>query len=188
MLPIRAALPGDICLLLQPDETKITDFNQRQASLMQKYGGHPHPVLHFTIQRFEMDQNDIPGFIKSIEKAVHQIKPFVVFGKSLKLYYHKFWDMNLLRWIVNPSPTLDSVLILMENLIHKHYGTVHFPMDKGWQPSLVTILENPNENFPKDGIELNQPEKIFLCNKLVVSEIVSPGKFKIHGTFELGKN
>ncbi|MAT41976.1 MAG: hypothetical protein CL609_06515 [Anaerolineaceae bacterium] len=188
MLSNRAALPGDICLLLQPDEQQIDIFTQRQKALIQKYGGHSHQNLHFTIQRFDMDGKHITEFIEALGQITAQIQPFYIFGTSLKLSYHQFWKTNLLRWTVQKSTKLISLLTKMENTIKIFDGTVHFPLKDGWLPSLITVVENPNGNFPKDGILLNPPEKIFLSKKLIVSEIIDTGIFKIHGSFELGKS
>jgi hypothetical protein len=97
MLSNRAALPGDICLLLQPDEKQIEGFKQRQKALIQKYGGRAHHNLHFTIQRFDIDSIHIAEFIDTLGVITAQIQPFYIVGTSLKLSYQQFWKTNLLR-------------------------------------------------------------------------------------------
>ena len=117
MLPApRAAVPGDVCLLLEPAEDETARLGELQTYLQSLFGGRAHEHLHLTCQRFELrEQQLLPDVIQHLSTNLAAIQPFPISASSLVAMEHRSWQLRLLRWQIQVSSAVRRFARLVED-------------------------------------------------------------------------
>ncbi len=188
MLPApRAAVPGDVCLLLEPAEDETARLGELQTYLQSLFGGRAHEHVHLTCQRFELrEQQLLPDVIQHLSTNLAAIQPFPIIASSLVAMEHRFWQLRLLRWQIQVSSDVRRFARLVEDGLEAAGATPHFSFASGWVPTLVTALEAiPKVDLDRCPSELAFPQYLFTGQRVVLSEIVGQRQFKLLETIQL---
>lgn len=182
----RPAKPGDICILLLPDLNEVPSLRLKQKDLISKYGGKAHETIHLTAQRFDMDKKSLPEFIYALHQGFDSYPAFSIYAKGLVQIFHPYWNTCLIRWQIQQNEELIKFGEVLESLILLNKSVPHYRAAVGWQPSMVTAVENTRKVGEGKTLEkFDQPKYLFFCKRIVVSEILGLNQFNIIDEFEM---
>lgn len=183
----RVAEPGDICILLEPTEDEIADVRELQLSLQSLFGGHPHERVHLTCQRFELpDPARLTDVIHRLRSSLLPVQPIPIVAISFVQMESRFWGSRLLRWLIQGSSDLQRFGRLVEASLVTTGAFPHFRYTSGWEPTLVTALEEIPGLNPSDILDnIVFPQFLFTARQAVLSRIVGRRQFEILDTIQL---
>jgi len=183
----RTAKPGDICVLLEPSEDEIAELRQRQMSLQALFGGRPHERVHLTCQRFSLpDERLLPDVIRHLGSQLVAVQPFPIVAVSLVQLTHSFWQSRLLRWRIQGTSDLRRFGAIVEGVLATMGIKSHFSYASGWEPTLVTALEEISElNLDRYLGDIPFPHHLFVARQVVLSRIKGRKEFEILETVQL---
>ncbi|RMH68382.1 MAG: hypothetical protein D6675_16220 [Gemmatimonadetes bacterium] len=183
--PVRTAIPGDICVLLEPDEVELELVRTKQKSLQAIFGGHFHSRVHLTCQRFALPDDQLQSeLIHHLRERLMTYPPFTLTAVSLISFYAEFWQSYLLRWKIRTTEPLHRFRLTVEEALHKIDITPHYPSN--WNPTLVTALEEISILKTERYLAaMNFPYQLFRVRQVVLSKINGVNNFEILETIPL---
>jgi len=183
---IPPAIPGHICVLLEPDAVEIPGLRELQTSLQTHFGGKFHQRIHFTCQRFVIDKKTSLGtLIERLENDLAWIRPFPVTAESLVMLEPPFWQMRMLRWVVSAPEELWNLGCAMNRALVET-GAKPFYLGEDWKPTTITALEDIPDKDVSGYLETAPfPLYLFTVRNVILSEIVGRGQFEILKTVRL---
>lgn len=183
-MPIPAAQPGDICVIVEPSIRDLPRLRRLQQGLQQRYGGRPQGRIHFTCQRFTPPQNGgLKRLIAELHRQLNPLAPFAVTANSIEWAEHPFFLCNVLRWELNVSSELTRFAHLLEEALLRAGASLHYPRGDGWQPHVTGLERMPNG--PVVPAAASAFQYLYTADRVVLSQ-VQPGKrFAILETIQL---
>ncbi|MCB0106942.1 MAG: hypothetical protein KDE53_13570 [Caldilineaceae bacterium] len=177
---LRPAQVGDICLLIEPDpQTNIAPLRSYQASLHTRFGGCPTRHVHLTCQRFcggkesRLDQS-----LSAIEQLSSLLMPLPLNAVALHTLPVPILQTTTLKWQIDVTSELLAFNEAVEDALRRADFIPQYA--PGFTSNLVTALQDIADDLQDDGLADPQlPYHLFDAQKVVVSQICGPGKFKI---------
>jgi len=184
----RPGQVGDICILLEPHPEQIMPLRLFQEKLSLQTGGKIHHTLHFTVQRFTLQSNEIEkNLFRNLQEVLTPIKPFPILTNNMVSYEHPYWHSRLLRWEILLTPTLIEFVKRIETGLVASGITPHFQSRYGFFPTMMTALENvPDMTLDSILDQYEFPLYLFTAHQVVISKILGLNEFEILGQFSLG--
>jgi hypothetical protein len=182
---IRPALPGDVCILLEPTRSEeIDQLRERQLALQSRFGGTPIKHVHLTCQRFaSQDEQQITDCVHSLKRALVPTEPIPLTALSLAAHYVQVRRMNVLKWRIEPMRQLRGFVAAIERTL---VTTGIEPLyASGFVSSLVTALREMPESGASLADQGGFPHHLFSGSKIVVSRICGADEFEILAHFRL---
>ena len=182
------AQPGDLFVLLLPDEDEAVALRARQEALRGRYGGQPHAPVHLTCQRFAApDAASIAALTGRVRLDLAGVKPCPVWAASLTAYRSPFWQTRLLRWSIAPSAEFLALLAAMRTLLDDVHLPAHYPWTRSpSSPAHVTALEGIDEReITAAELAEGLPHRLFVGRRVVLSRLLSGRSFDQIASFGL---
>ena len=177
----RIARAGDVCVLLEPAEAEIVALRQRQMDLQARFGGRPHERVHLTCQRFELSRGGLlSGVVRHLRRELVAVRPFPVVAVALVQLYHPFWRSRLLRWRIQSSEDVRRLGGAVDRALGAADVAPHFAFASGWEPVLLTALEDvPELDLDRAIGDSEFPHYLFTVRQVVLSRIRGHRQFEI---------
>jgi len=170
---IRSAQPGDIFILLLPEEKTQPVAFPWQRRLQAQYGGQCTQPLHVSLQRFTCaDPSYLTAFKNTLQAAISRVKPLSLEGIALQPLFSNFRQNYILKCRLQQNEAINSLAAMISQQLQQHNLTPDFP----WCPELVTVLEDIDRTAT-DEILLHSPETLFVGSTLLLSRVVARNEY-----------
>ncbi len=195
---LRATLPGDICILLEPtDRLELLSLQTRMAQLQTLYGGQPVSLVHLTCQRFHIPENHpnlqngsaanvLTNLVEILGNHLAQVAPFPISALSLVPIHVPFEERNVLKWCISISNELRQLQSrLQDSLRLAQLPSLYRPW---FIPTLISALKSIPDlnNVPADSSKaLVFPQHLFTARQIQLSHIYSVDQYEILATLRL---
>lgn len=172
----RAAAPGDIFVLLMPDDnTGATPA--WQCALQEQYGGRITAPLHVTLQRFTCsDLKKVEMLQERLQPAIATFLPISVMGSDMTPLYSNFRHNHILKCRLQRNDSLQALTEEVANQLRALALTAHYP--SSWSGELVTVLEGIEPPPTDFVIPLSAPTQFFVGTQLLISRVVGPDHYE----------
>ena len=176
---IKPARPGDICILLEPnDAAEVNALRQRQLELQQHYGGQVMEPVHVTCQRFVLaNPEQYPALVAQLSSLAASYQHFEVSAQGLVPLYSNYRQVHILKWEILREARLVSFSAQLERILEITGITSLYP--PGWVSTLVTALEDISALALGEPCLFEEPYKLFTPRILTLSKIHGPSEFEI---------
>lgn len=176
---VSTAQPGDICVLLMPDQPDLAVIRRRQEELVAAYGGWLVPEVHITCQRFRIDQQtSLDEYLLRLRTYLGRQSGFPVFASRLVQYEAAFWQTHVLRWEVQPTEEFNRFIRLLDEAIRETDLEPDYPHDVPFTCSAVDLtapvkwIEQPDQAFPLP---------LFQARRAIFSRVLGFNDFEMLG-------
>lgn len=168
---VDAAQPGDICALLIPGYSEAASTKVRLEKLQLRFGGSIASPLHLTCQRFRAEPEELERLKPRLIYLASKTPMIALEAKSLEPFYSSFHEQELLKCRIESSKALQDFVTAFNHELEDRGIRPHFP----WVSELVTLLENIKVSRLR--VE-NMSETLFYAQRLVLTQIKAPGRYK----------
>ncbi len=166
---VRAAQPGDLFILLTPDEQTQATAPSWQKEWQARYGGRCTQPLHVSIQRFACaEPAQLAAFMDALQVATLSTKPIALTGIALQPLRSRFRQHTILKCRLQPNRALHALADLMRGQLTQHRLIPDFP----WYPDLVTVLEDI-DTMPEGETRLRAPQPRLIGSQLLLSRVIA---------------
>lgn len=178
-LPLRAAQPGDICILLEPnDPDEIAALQQHQLALQHRYGGRVMNPVHVTSQRFTITHpQQIQALLDQLAGLAAQWQPFQISANGLLPLNSEYHQARIIKWKIAPPDALVRFSAHLERVLAAIGGDSLYP--PGWVSDLVTALTGIDPAASPEEHDLHLTQPLFTPNILALSRINGPTEFEV---------
>jgi hypothetical protein len=171
---------GDICALLVPNYDQGGAIRAQLETLRAQFGGVDAAPLHVLCQRFRADKVQLEKLKPHLKTFAQTTGSIQVAGSTLEPFYSTFRALELLKCRLSTSDSLEKFVVALNALLQEQGSTPLNPMTPEW----VTLLENIHvgrlQAHP-------YPQHLFTGQRLLLSELRAPGRFKALYSFALGE-
>jgi hypothetical protein len=179
MARISNAQPGDICVLLMPDQTELADIRRRQEELVSTYGGWLVPEVHITCQRFRIDkQRSLDEYLLRLRTFLGRQPSFPVYSCRLVQFEAAFWQTFVLRWEVELTDEFKRFIELLDAAIRDTDLVPDYPHDVPFTCSAVDLTEPLNTDIASSQAF---PQKLFQVRRAIFSRVLGFNDFEMLG-------
>lgn len=179
MVTVRAAQPGDICVLLMPDVEDLPTIRREQESLVAAFGGWKSPEVHVTCQRFE------PSSARSVEEVLLRLRAglgrmsqFPIQASRLIQFEAPFWQTYVLRWEVQLTPAFTQFVQNLDTALVDAGITPHYPHDTPFTCSAVDLVKPVQLELAPP---VRYPITLFQARRVVFSRVLGLNDFETIG-------
>jgi hypothetical protein len=173
---------GDICALLVPNYDQGGVIRAKLESLREQFefGGVDVSPLHLLCQRFRADKSQLEHLKPKLREFVQTTEAIQVTGTDIEPFYSTFRSLELLKCRITPSEQIEKFVAALNTLLE---GQQIAPLNLG-APEWVTLLEDIHV-----GRLQTHPyaHPLFVGQRLLISELRAPGRFKALYSFPLAK-
>ena len=168
---LRPAKPGDLCLLVAPDDDGLSSLRQRQFYLQRLFGGQPYEFVHLTCQRFVAPDESLPELQQQLRAQLPSVAPFSIIATSLVNWKSVYTQAQELRWGIALSRDVRNFASVIENILHAS-GAMPLYVS-GWHPTLVTALVGIDyiSRDPNIIADVSFPFSLFSARRVLISRI-----------------
>jgi hypothetical protein len=168
------ARPGDLFVLLLPDEGEVGVVRARQEALRERYGGRPHEPVHLTCQRFALpDGDDLAAVVGRLRRDLAGLRPCPIQAEALVAYRSPFWKTRLLRWSIAPTAELLALKETLQTVLADLRLESHYPwLREASAVAHVTALEGIDEReLAAAELAEGLPRRLYVGRRVVVSRL-----------------
>jgi hypothetical protein len=177
---VRAAQPGDVCILLVPSRPPSADVQDLLEGLRRDYGGRIVAPLHVTVDRVAaVDAVDI---VSAIRECVPRLRMAAVRGEGLFVLRSAYRGTNVLKLDVGRDSALDHDVDELRLALRKAGLAPMYGDDRSMS---VTALERIERPGAPDTAMAALPLDLFVGDTLLISRIRSVGSYEILDTASL---
>jgi hypothetical protein len=171
---------GDICALLVPNYDQGGVIRAQLESLRGQFGGVDAAPLHVVCQRFRADKAQLENLKPKLKELVQTTKAIQVTGSDIEPFYSTFRSLELLKCRLTASENLEKFVVALNTLLQEQDIA---PLNLA-NPEWVTLLENIHV-----GRLQTHPyaQPLFVGQRLLISELRAPGRFKALHSFALSE-
>jgi len=179
MTSVSTAQPGDICVLLMPDQPDLPGIRRMQEELVAAYGGWLVPEVHITCQRFRIDQpSSLDEYLLRLRTYLGRQAGFPVFASRLVQYEAAFWQTHVLRWEVELTVEFNRFIQLLDVAIRETDLQPDYPHDVPFTCSAVDLTAQVKLNQPANR---KYPFQLFQARRAIFSRVLGFNDFEMLG-------
>jgi hypothetical protein len=179
MSEVSTAQPGDICVLLMPEQADLPVVRKMQEELVATYGGWLVPEVHITCQRFRIDQpGSLDEYLLRLRTLLGRLTDFPIFARGLVQFEAAFWQTNVLRWEVEVTEEFEQFIRLLDEAIRETELVPDYPHDVPFTCSAVDLIEMVKLDEPATPVF---PRKLFHARRAIFSKVLGFNDFEMLG-------
>jgi hypothetical protein len=169
---------GDICALLVPNYDQGASIRGQLEGLRGQFGGTDVTPLHVLCQRFRADKAQLEVLKAHLKHLVQKTSAIQVSGTSIEPFYSTFRAKELLKCHITLPEGLEKFVAALDAVLHEHEIEPLNPVLPEWVTLLEDIHVGRLQSHPYE-------QKLFVGQRLLLSELRSPGRFKALHSFAL---
>lgn len=171
---------GDICALLVPNYDQGGVIRSQLENLRHHYGGVNVSPVHVLCQRFRADKEQLENLKPHLKHFAQTTPTIAVSGLDVEPFYSTFRALELLKCRIATSEQLEKFVATL-NILLREQGITPLNLDS---PEWVTLLEDIHVGRLQSR---SYKEQLFVGQRLLLSELRAPGRFKALHSFALGE-
>jgi hypothetical protein len=172
---------GDICALLVPNYDQGAVIRTELETLRGRFGGVDVTPLHVLCQRFRADKAQLEALKPHLKTLAQTTKAVAITGTDVEPFYSTFRSMELLKCRIASHESLEKFVAALNTVLQ---GQQIEPLNAAL-PEWVTMLEDIHvgrlQTHPYQ-------QQLFVGQRLLLSELRAPGRFKALHSFALSNN
>lgn len=179
----RVAKPGDLCVLLLPDDAERLILRRKQEELNAVYGGWLVPEPHITCQRFRL--GSAPNYhavSEAMRAALSALPPFTVYAASITEFLSPFWGTYVIRWRVQEDEGFQAFLKTIDQTLLASGCEIHYEHDFPPTCSAVEVSRPIRLDIPA---QFSFPQALFMGHRVMVTGILGMDEFETLGEYSL---
>jgi 2'-5' RNA ligase len=164
-----SAQPGDLFVLLEPDDAGRAMVRARQEALRARHGGRLQGHIHLTCQRFSVaDERPLEPIVARLQAVLSAHGPIPVLMADLIAFRSPFWQTRLLRWQIEPIPALVALRETIDRTLRDldiapHHPSIDFH---------ITAVEEVDEHLnAATDLAAEAPPILFVARQVVLSRL-----------------
>ncbi len=171
---------GDICALLVPNYDQSSLIRNQLEHLRGQFGGLDVTPLHVLCQRFRADKAQLERLKPRLEKLSQSTEAMTIVGLDVEPFYSTFRARELLKCRLEASEILYKFVTALNDVL---LAEQIVPLNPD-MPEWVTLLEDIHvgrlQTHPYE-------RQLFVGQRLLLSELRAPGRFKALHSFALAE-
>ncbi len=171
---------GDICALLVPNYDQGGLIRTKLERLRGQFGGVDALPLYLLCQRFRADKTHLERLKPRLKDLVQTTTGIEVTGRDVEPFYSTFRARELLKCRITASDTLEKFVTALNTLLQDHDITPLNPVTPEWVTLLEDIHVGRLQTHPYH-------QQLFVGQRLLLSELRAPGRFKALHSFALAE-
>ena len=173
---IRVGKPGDLCVLLAPDQLERLDLRSKQLSLIDTFGGWIVPEPHITCQRFCLSPGGSLGsVIDAVKRSLTHMPPFQVYASGLTEFLSPFWGTYVLRWQIQEDKAWKNFISRLDHALKLAGCEIHYLHD---YPKTCGAVELTQEVDLRVDPNVEFPQPLFVAQKFMITGILGTDDFE----------
>jgi hypothetical protein len=174
----RAAVAGDICVLLAPSRpippSALAFIDRLQTDL----GGERVEPLHVTVDRVATE--DPAALIRSVRESVKNLRPAPIRVDRLYFLPSQSRGPEIVKLEVGPDPILDEDTTLILAALRQCGLPSLYPSDRG-KPTITTLERVTRTDTVEPDLSV-LPLELFIADLVIVSRIAGLARYEVLDT------
>jgi hypothetical protein len=177
---IRAAEPGDICILLVPSSPASSEVNAVLERLRDEFGGRIVAPLHVTIDRLASPDGD--AIVRAVRECLPRLRRTSIRGNGLFVLRSEYRGADVLKVDVARDEALDHDIVELRAALRR---AGLWPVYGDERSMTVTALERIARAAALDPAAAGLQAHLFVADTILVSRILGIGQYEILHTATL---